>query len=281
MSEAVHWFLLQISLIAVVLLLHTYIGLHIIRRTLIFSDLVLDQLAAFGAIVGVGLGIAYASPASYGCALVAVLIGSFLLAVIKPKGSAIPREAVIGILYAMALVLSLLWTDKLEQGQDLVEKALSGFLPWVTWPLVRVTIVVYLLLMVVHYLLRHKFIALAEDPGSLRNERWWDFLFFTTQGIITVLIVPVAGVLLAYSFLMIPATIATLFTRKWSSALVLGWTVGFVACLIGLITSYVGDFTYGPSLVLSLGLFFVIALILRCCIPSKKLSQPVSEVHHG
>jgi zinc/manganese transport system permease protein len=281
MSEAIHWFLLQIALIAVVLLLHTYIGLHIIRRTLIFSDLVLDQLAAFGAIVGVGLGISYASPASYGCALVAVLIGSFLLAVIKPKRSAIPREAVIGILYAMALVLSLLWTDKLEQGQDLVEKALSGFLPWVTWPLVRVTIVVYLLLMVIHYLLRHKFIALAEKPGSLRNERWWDFLFFTTQGVITVLIVPVAGVLLAYSFLMIPAAIATLFTRKWSHALVLGWTVGFVACMVGLVTSYVGDFTYGPSLVLSLGLFFVIALILRRCISPKTLSTPVPEVPHG
>jgi len=80
---------------------------------------------------------------------------------------------------------------------------------------------------------------------------------------------------------MIPATIATLFTRKWSSALVLGWTVGFVACLIGLITSYVGDFSYGPSLVLSLGLFFVIALILRCCIPPKTLSQSVSELRHG
>ena len=162
-----------------------------------------------------------------------------------------------------------------------MEKALSGFLPWVTWPLVRVTMVVYLLLMVIHYLLRHKFIALAEKPGSLRNEQWWDFLFFATQGIITVLIVPVAGVLLAYSFLMIPAAIATLFTRNWTRALILGWTVGFVACLIGLVTSYVGDFTYGPSLVLSLGLFFVIALILRRCIAPKTVSTPVPEVHHG
>jgi zinc/manganese transport system permease protein len=281
MSEVTNWFILQISLIAVVLLLHTYIGLHIIRRTLIFSDLVLDQLAAFGAIVGVGLGVAYASPQSYLCALAAVLVGSFLLAVIKPRGGSIPREAVIGILYAMALVLCLLWTDKLAQGQDLVEKALSGFLPWVTWPLVRVTIVVYLLLMVLHFVLRHKFIALAERPGTIKNEAAWDFLFFATQGVITVLIVPVAGVLLAYSFLMIPAAIATLFTRNWTKALILGWTVGFVACLAGLVTSYVGDYTYGPSLVLSLGLFFVLALILRCCMPSKTAMTSVKEVQHG
>ncbi len=276
MSEAAHWFVLQLTLIAVVLLLHTYIGLHIIRRTLIFSDLVLDQLAAFGAIVGVSLGFAYASPASYGCALAAVLLGSLLLAVLKPKKSAIPREAIIGILYGMALMLSLLWTDKLPQGQELVEKSLCGFLPWVTWPLVRVTIVVYLVLTAMHYCLRHKFIALAEKPGSLTHEKTWDFLFFASQGIITVLIVPVAGVLLAYSFLMIPASIAILFTRNWTKALILGWSVGFLACVSGLVVSYIGDFTYGPSLVLSLGLFFIVALILRCCLP-----KTISLLHKG
>jgi zinc/manganese transport system permease protein len=62
MPETLRLFTLQITLVAVVLVLHTYLGLHVIRRTLIFSDLVLDQLAAFGALVGVGLGIEYASP---------------------------------------------------------------------------------------------------------------------------------------------------------------------------------------------------------------------------
>ena len=114
MSEAMRLFALQIALVAVVLILHTYLGLHIIRRTLIFSDLVLDQLAAFGALVGVTLGIEYASPVSYVLAFAAVLIGAALLAVIKPRGPAIPREAVIGILYAMALVLSLLWTGPMK-----------------------------------------------------------------------------------------------------------------------------------------------------------------------
>ena len=59
MSEVLQFFLMQTSLLAVVLILHTYIGLHIIRRTLIFSDLVLDQLAAFGAIMAIGWGNEY------------------------------------------------------------------------------------------------------------------------------------------------------------------------------------------------------------------------------
>lgn len=263
MSETVDLFLRQIALIAVVLVLHTYLGLHIIRRTLIFCDLVLDQLAAFGALVGVALHIRYGSPFSYMMAMAAVLVGAVLLAVIKPRTREIPREAVIGILYAMALVVSLLLTDKLPGGDIYVEKTLAGYMSWVSWPLVIVTIAVYIALLLFHYKFRHRFITLAENPGALKNERLWDFLFFTSQGIITVLIVPIAGVLLAYSFLMIPAGIAVMFTSSWAGAVVLGWTVGFVACLIGLGSSYCFDFTYGPTLVLSLGLCFVVAIIVR------------------
>ena len=268
MSEATRLFALQITLVAVVLILHTYLGLHIIRRTLIFSDLVLDQLAAFGALVGVGLGIEYASPASYGLAFGAVLIGAGLLALVKPRNRAIPREAVIGIMYAMALVLSLLWTDKMPGGQGYVEKTLSGYMLWVSWPLVRVTVITYVALIVFHIVLRKKFIALAEQTETLPHERLWDFLFFTTQGIITVLIVPIAGVLLAYSFLMIPAAIATLFTRRWGRAVVLGWSLGFVACLLGLGSSYKWNWPYGPTLVLFLGLFFIAALLIRALLPT-------------
>jgi zinc/manganese transport system permease protein len=270
MTEAMRLFALQIVLVAVVLVLHTYLGLHIIRRTLIFSDLVLDQLAAFGGLIGVGLGIAYASPGSYVLAFAAVLFGAFLLAAINPRNPAIPREAVIGILFAMALVLSLLWTDKIRGGEAYVETTMCGYLLWVTWPLIRVTVLVYVALIAFHYVLRHKFIALAERPGQVRHERIWDFLFFTTQGIITVLIVPIAGVLLAYSFLMIPAAIATLFTKKWGLATFIGWTLGFVACLLGLGASYAWNLPYGPTLVLFLGLFFVGAMPLKAVLRSRQ-----------
>ena len=290
MSEAIELFSLQIALVAVVLILHTYLGLHIIRRTLIFSDLVLDQLAAFGALVGVGIYtkyafsdsnvlargadlFKYASLGSYILALVAVLFGSLLLALIKPKTRAIPREAVICILFAMALVISLLLTDKLPNAETYVTTTLSGSLLWVTWPLVIVTVVVYIVLLIFHYILRDKFITLAENPKTLKNEKLWDFLFFTTQGIITVLIVPIAGVLLAYAFLMIPAATAAMFTKKWTKAVLIGWSIGFVACVLGLGSSYFWNFPYGPTLVLFLGLFFVFAMVLRCLLSSRNFNS--------
>ena len=270
-SEIVRFFSVQIALLAVVLVLHTYIGLHIIRRTLIFSDLVLDQLAAFGALAGIGLGIEYGTVQSYLSSMVAVLFGALLLALIKSKSRAIPREAIIGIMYAMALVASLLLGDKLRGGEAYVTKTLAGSMLWVTWPLVCVTTVVYIVLLLFHYRFRHKFIGLAENPQMVKNEKLWDFLLFTTQGIITVLIVPIAGVLLAYAFLMIPAAIAAMFTKKWAGAVVIGWTAGFIACLVGLCSSYFFDLPYGPSLVLCLGVFFIAAVIVRCLFSNNKL----------
>jgi len=270
MTELVRFFSVQIALLAVVLILHTYVGLHIIRRTLIFSDLALDQLAAFGALAGIGLGIEYGTLQSYLSSMVVVLFGALLLALIKPKNRAIPREAVIGIIYALALVASLLLADKLRGGEAYVTKTLSGSMLWVSWPLVCVTTVVYIVLLLFHYKFRHKFIGLAES--KIRNEQLWDFLLFTTQGIITVLIVPIAGVLLAYAFLMIPAAIAAMFTKKWALAVIIGWTAGFAACVIGLCSSYFFNLPYGPSLVLSLGVFFIAAVVIRGLFSNNKRS---------
>ncbi|MEJ2646960.1 MAG: metal ABC transporter permease, partial [Sedimentisphaerales bacterium] len=148
-------------------------------------------------------------------------------------------------------------------GEAYVTKTLAGSMLWVTWPLVSVTAVVYILLLLFHYKFRDKFIELAENPGGFEKERLWDFLLFVTQGIITVLIVPIAGVLLAYAFLMIPAAIAAMFTKKWALAVFIGWSIGFLACVIGLCGSYFFNFPYGPSLVLSLGVFFTAAIIIR------------------
>ena len=263
MSGAFEFYAVQLSLIAVVLVLHTYMGLHIIRRTIIFCDLVLAQQAALGALVGIALGVKYATGGSYLVSLVTVIIGSVLLAVVKPRNRLIPREAVIGIMFALALVASLLLGDKISGGGAYVTKTLTGSMLWVSWKLVGITVAVYVALIVFHYRYRDRFIGLSEAPRRVKNRRWWDFLFFVTQGIITVMIVPIAGVLLAYSFLMIPAAIAGMFSTGWIRAVVLGWAVGLAACLVGLIASYNWNLPYGPSLVLSLGLFFLAAVVVR------------------
>ena len=270
MSPTAQFFVMQTALIAVVLVLHTYMGLHIIRRGIIFCDLVLDQLAAFGAVVGIGLGVRYGTPGSYLASSLAVTLGAVLLAVVKPKRREIPQEAVIGIMYGLALVGSLLVADKLASGGTFVAKTLVGSMLWVSWPLVGVTAGVYALLMLFHYRYRRLMICLTEGSVSGRSGAWWDFLFFLSQGVITILIVPVAGVLLAYGFLMIPAAIGLLFTRDWRAGLLVGWVSGLAACFLGLFCSYTFGLSYGPTLLLAMGVFFVGALVLRAVLPGQE-----------
>jgi zinc/manganese transport system permease protein len=133
-----------------------------------------------------------------------------------------------------------------------------------------VTVSVYIALLIFHFIFRRQFIAIAENPGEAKNMPLWDFFFFATQGMITVLIVPVAGVFLAFVFLMLPATVAVMFTRRWVAGLLLGWSVGFVACTLGLSVSYRIDWPYGPSLVMSMGLFFFGAVLIRSIMNRKK-----------
>jgi zinc/manganese transport system permease protein len=266
MLETLNFLSIQIVLLVVVTSVHTYLGLHVIRRGIVFSDLSLDQLAAFGVIVGIGIGIEGGSTGSYLISLITVIIGSILLAYVKPKNKQIPHEAVIGIIYGLALVASIMVADKFSGGTAYVTQTLAGCMLWVNWSLVIITVIVYILLAIFHYKYRKKFIYITDRVKKVENENFWDLLFFISLGIITVLIVPIAGVLLAYGFLMIPAAIAALFTREWARGLKIGWLVGFLASLFGLFSSYYFKLAYGPTLVLALGFFFIMALILRLII---------------
>jgi len=258
-----NFFAMQICLLAVVLVLHTYTGIHIIRRGIIFSDLVLDQLAAFGIVAGTAMGIRYGTPLSYIMAFIAALAGCIMLALIRPENRRISQEAVIGIMYGGALIACLLLADKLPTGESDLKNTLEGSMSWVSWPLVAVTAGVYFILLTFHYIFRNKIIRFTEFPEDNEGRKLWDFLFFLSQGIITILIVPVAGVLLAYGFLMIPAAIGVMFTGNWRQSLVIGWSAGMTACILGIFVSYHTDSPYGPSLMLTMGVFFLAALAIR------------------
>ncbi|MBN1783058.1 metal ABC transporter permease [bacterium] len=263
MNATFSFFLIQIILLFIVTSIHTYLGLHVIRRGIVFSDLALDQLAALGVIIGIGMGIQGGTLNSYIISFLVVLAGSLFLAYVKPDRKIIPHEAVIGILYGLALVASIMVADKFSGGAAYVTQTLSGCMLWVNWPLVIVTAVAYVLLGVFHLIFRHRIISITERSGTLQNENFWDLLFFISLGIITVLIVPIAGVLLAYGFLMIPAATAALFTKKWGSALKIGWTVGFCSSMAGLLLSYFFRLPYGPTLLLALGACFFIGLTIN------------------
>jgi len=82
--------------------IHAYLGLHVVERGVIFVDLSLAQIASLGAAIGVWQGLESHDPAIYWWSLGFTMIGAFVFAAIKGHEANIPKEAFIGISYAVA-----------------------------------------------------------------------------------------------------------------------------------------------------------------------------------
>jgi hypothetical protein len=81
----------------------------------------------------------------------------------------------------------------------------------------------------------------------------WDFLFYASLGFAVTSAVSIAGVLLVFSYLVIPAVVAMLFADSIRARLLIGWIVGTLVSAIGCSVSYFGDLPSGPTIVACFG----------------------------
>jgi zinc/manganese transport system permease protein len=252
-----------------------YLGIHIIARGVIFVDLALAQVAALGwAAAGLGLGATVGAwlglpQAEYGYAVgfAATLIAAALFSVSRMDHKRIPQEAIIGIVYVVASAATILLAAQSPRGSENVEHLLTGSLLWVTWTQIWKTAVVFGVIGVVHWLLRARFLTISLRPELAREKgwrvAWWDFLFYALFGIVVTSSVAIAGVLLVFSFLVIPAVIAFLFTARTAPLLSIAWSSATLATLLGLYGSFATDMPTGPVVVCAFAIVLILAFVLR------------------
>lgn len=246
----------------------SYLGLHVIAREVIFVDLSLAQMAALGSLSALLFHVQPESPTTYLFALVATAIGAVLFSVTRTSGrSRVPQEAFIGIVYVVASAAAVLVANKLPGGGEAVERTLVGSLLWVTWPTIVKLAIAYAALGVFHFALRRRFLTISFHPEQAEAQGWqirmWDFLFYLSFGVVITLAVPIAGVLMVFSFLVVPAVIANLFTADQRRLTIIAWASGALASILGLWLSYTKDLPTGPLVVCTYGLLLIVAVVLR------------------
>jgi zinc/manganese transport system permease protein len=252
--------------------IHSYLGLHVIAREVIFVDLSLAQMAALGTTTGLLVGVAPGSGTAQLFALAFVVIGAALFAATRThERGRVPQEAIIGIVYVVASAAALLVADKAPRGADAIKDVLVGTILWVTWPAIGKLAVAYLALGILLFALRRRFETISFEPRTASAMGWslrlWDFWFYVIFGVVITFSVPLGGVLLVFSFLVVPAVTAFLFTRAPGKLTLIAWFTGAVASAMGLWISYKRDLPTGPTIVCSYGLVLLIAGLVRKVVP--------------
>ncbi|MFA6316080.1 MAG: metal ABC transporter permease [Elusimicrobiota bacterium] len=241
----------------VLVLIHAYLGIHVVERGVIFVDLALAQIAALGAVTGCLLGLDLHSTGSYLLSLGFAFVGAALFAVTRLKERDVPQEAVIGIAYVVAAAAAVLVLDRVPAEASHLKEMLVGNILFVTWGQVLKVACLYAAIGAFHYAFRDRFLLISCRPEEAASKgvgvRTWDFLFYVTFGIVVTSSVELAGVLLVFSFLIVPAVCAMLFTKDFRIRLLIGWGLGTLASLAGLAASASLDLPTGAAIVCAFG----------------------------
>jgi zinc/manganese transport system permease protein len=241
-----------------------YLGIHVLMREVIFIDIALAQIAAVGAVVAhVTFGAHSDSALGYVCAFGCTVVAAAFYSIVRRKIEQIPLEAIIGVTYAIAMAATLFVVGVAPGGHLHVQQILAGSILWAKWTDVAWCAVAFSGVGICFYLFRKPLSRISEDYERARAEGLrvvlWDFLFYTLLGVVITLAVRIAGVVVVFAFLIIPATISALFTPRLGARLVIAWVCGGVSSLAGLLFSYYLDFSVGPAVALFLGVVLVLA----------------------
>ncbi len=261
-------FVILASICALILAgIHAYLGFHIVSRGVIFVDLSLAQAAALGAVFAVTLGHGEGGANHYLLSLLFTFAGAAIISIAKTKDRRIPQEAFIGILYVGCAAMTILLLAHMPGGMEELQHMLAGSLLTVSKAEILKLLGIFGAVGILHYACRDRFFALTEDRDAAEKRgwktTWWDFLFYSSFGLVVTSAVPIAGVLLVFSLLVIPPVTALLVTTRASYRLVLGWVAAFLGSFGGIVASVGLNLPTGPSIISVLVAILILVSLVR------------------
>ena len=262
---AVAWQVMKWPLVACLILppLLVYLGLHVVKREVIFVDLALAQVAALGTCVALLLGFQFGDRNTFWISLGVTFLGAGLFSWTRSRHrSHVPQEAIIGITFVVAAAGVILMLSRVAGGKEELEHLLTGDILNVTAAEVGERAAVFAVLAGFYATFHKRFAQISSDPDGAfatgLSVRLWDFLFYAAFALVVVSFVRVAGVLLTFAYLIVPAVCAVILAERWLSRLLVGGALAATASLIGLFASYQLDLPTGAAIVCACGLLLIL-----------------------
>jgi len=248
--------------------IHAYLGLHVIAREVVFVDIALAQIASLGATAAFMWGYDLESWGSYAFGLVFTILGASVFALTRTRERRVSQEAVIGVVYAVSSAASVLVADRTPHGAEHLRNMLVGSILAVRGSEVVKVAGLYALIGLFHWLCRRPFLLISTDSDRAYRDgwqvRWWDFLFYASFGVVVTSSVRIAGVLLVFSYLIVPTLAANLLGGSIPKRLAVAWSFGTLVSVLAMAASAVFDTPTGATVVCAFGLILLaLAVITR------------------
>jgi zinc/manganese transport system permease protein len=112
-----------------------------------------------------------------------------------------------------------------------------------------------------HWLCRRPFFLISTAPDAAYREGWrvrlWDFLFYASFGVVVTSSVRIGGVLLVFSYLIVPALAGIMLGRGVAGRLAIGWGFGTLVSIVAISASAVLDLPTGATIVCAFGVMLL------------------------
>ena len=244
-----------------------YLGLHVVRREVIFVDLALAQVATLGTCVALLMGYHFDDRITFWISLGVTFIGAaFFSWTRSTEKGPVPQEAIIGITFVVAAAGVILLLSRVAGGKEELEHLLTGDILNVTRGEIAQRTLLFAALSAFYAAFHQRFVLISSNPERAFAEgvrvRLWDFLFYAAFALVVVSFVRLAGVLLTFAYLIVPAVCGTMLAEPWIRRLAIGWAVAAASSLLGLWTSYRLDLPTGAAIVCASGLLLAVVSVV-------------------
>src|SRR5215831_1090465 len=259
MWEVMFW-----PIMACVLLpwLLVYLGVHVVQRGVFFIDIAMVEMVGWGLCVSVLFRLELESWTTFFIVLGFTLIGAGIFSVTGKRASQIPQEAVIGIAYVVAAAAAVLLLSRAAEGDEEIKNMLVGNILLVTPREVWERFALFAAVGIFHFVFRKNFLLVSFDRDGAYQKglhvRWWDFFFYAVFGLVVTSFVRIAGVLLVFSYLIVPAVCGINLALGTANRLLIGWVIALIGGIAGLFLSYWGDLPSGAAIVCTFGALLIL-----------------------
>jgi ABC-type Mn2+/Zn2+ transport system permease subunit len=230
------------------------VGCFVIMRRMALAADALSHVA----LPGIGVALALHISPIFGAAAM-LFFGGLLVWAVEGKAR-IGTEAIIGVLFSVALAIGSMMTS----GEDLIE-ALLGGAGIMTWPEISFGLVASILIVAFVITQRNKLIVMLVSPDVARTAgigvRRLNLLFLETFALTIALGLRYLGVLLMGALIIIPAATAKRLANNLTTMLVVAVTIAVAATVIGTWLAGLAPHETGPLIVTVAAAFFALSFL--------------------